>query len=314
MKSKLFVFTIIFTLLCNLKVWAANEPVVEAKLNGTVKNGNTIEVYIDVNNINRFYAGFLEYNYDNSIIEVLEVIPGDLIKKEGISKMEFGGDAKKSPGKINYYFTCTGQVDGFSGSGRFVTLKAKVLKDGNLNINSIPFSQSTDGTNNLKLQLCERTPSNEIKELNYSFKWISSSSVSNGNSNGSHSANGTGAGTGAASVPGTGNATGSGDKLTGKETAGSSTAPDESPSKDNTNDNASKANQGNDSIENKDKDDSNALDKGKNQEDKSSKDANAIASKNENKSNLVVIIVLLLLIIIGAGAYIIYKRNHKKTP
>lgn len=308
MKRRLFAFTILFVLLFNLKVWAANEPAVEAKLNGTVRTGNTIEIYIDVNNINRFYAGFLEYNYDNSIIEVLEVIPGDLIKKEGISKMEFGGDAKKSPGKINYYFTCTGQVDGFSGSGRFVTVKAKVLKNGILNINSIPFSQSTDGTNNLKLQLCERTPSNEIKELNYSFKGFSTSSTSNGS--------GTGIGAGAS----TGNGTGSGDKLSGKETAGSSNVLSESASKDKevTTDNASKENQGSNLAEDKNKtehrDDSNALDKEKNQEDKNSKDANGITSKNENKSNLMVIIVLLCLIIIGAGAYIFYKRNHKKTP
>lgn len=307
MKRKISILVMIFIILFTSKAFAANEPTVEVKVNGEVKKGNTIEINVDISNINRFYAASIEYVYDKEILQVESITSGELIKKEGLNKMEFGGDVKKSPNKIDYYFTCTGKVEGFSGGGRFITIKAKVIKDGSLNITSKPFAQNIDNNNNMKLQLCERTENNDIKELNYKFIGVGNKDTSNSaqveekknedtsNNNEKASSNGKNIN--------------SDEKENNKKSFVSNIISFFTGKKDN-----SSKEEGQTSLEdNKDKQVESNKDKDITLRSDSS--SNIITSPEKNKSNsnngIVVVVILVIFILIAVG-YGVYKNKKKK--
>lgn len=156
-------------LLFNVNAQAAAIPEVEIKVQGNIEKGQIIDIFINIKNIERFYAGSLSYLYDRDVMKIQSIEGGELIKGNGLSILEFGGEVNNPTGKIDYQFTCTGQVEGFKGSGIYVKIKAEILENKDFYIYSKAFQGGANDDFNLKLQLCERTPENKINELDYKF-------------------------------------------------------------------------------------------------------------------------------------------------
>lgn len=157
MKKVRFYFLLVFLILgVSLKANAA-ETTINVEAPKDIKKGDNISISINLKDVKRFYAGSIEFTYDKALIKVNSLKAGDLISDPKVDKLEFGGEVDKEPGRVSYKYTCIGKSDGFSGSGAFALISGEALKDGTLTINK----------NNLRIQLCERTENNEIKDINY---------------------------------------------------------------------------------------------------------------------------------------------------
>lgn len=169
------------------KVMADTKPSVNVEVVGNIEVGQEIQININVNNIDTFFAGAMEFKCDTDVLKILEIQKGSLITKNGIEIFEAVKTIYEDTGKARFEFTCMGKIDGFSGSGAFVVLKAKVLKKQSFAINSIPFKKELDSDNNLKLRLFDKN----VEEVNYSFKAFSYAAEQSGGSTNPSGANGT---------------------------------------------------------------------------------------------------------------------------
>lgn len=141
---RITIFTIIFTLILSsalpyCKVVSAAEGNTEIKFSinggtgGEIKAGSDIEIDVDLNNLSNFYAGSLSYTYDNTLLEInsLEVSP----KIKENNPYEVYKDKANNGNIARYGFTLMKGRNPINGSIRFMTIKAKAKKDGNLEIN-----------------------------------------------------------------------------------------------------------------------------------------------------------------------------------
>lgn len=160
---KIIVLSVMLIIFPN-KIYAQGN-IVEVKVNGEIKKDNTIEILVNFNNIEGLYAASIDYEYDNELVKVLGIEPSSFIKNDKVNIMEFGEETNKDGNKASYYFTCLGNQKGLSGTGNFVTIRAKILKDGNLTFNE----------NNTVIKLAQKNDKNEIQELKYEFKVLKSS-------------------------------------------------------------------------------------------------------------------------------------------
>lgn len=161
MKNKIVktvIISICFFITCCTTVFAAGETVIRVDGPRTIKKGDKIEYKISVKDVNRLYAGSIDIKFNNENIIFKEIKASDFINKEGVDKIEFGGEPNTDNNKISYQFTCVGQVDGFSGEGVIATVIAEGIKDCEINFD-----------NSLFIQLCERTESNDIVDIKYSY-------------------------------------------------------------------------------------------------------------------------------------------------
>lgn len=159
-KYKVFILTIIFIFNLSLTVFA-QETFLNINVNGNLKKGSEIDIIINVENIRKLYAGDIRLNFDKESMELLSFKSGNLINNKDINKLEFGGKIDKSKNDLAYQFTCTGKVEGFSGSGDLAIIKAKLLKD---------INPSFIDSDKLKIQLCERNEKGSIEFINYKVK------------------------------------------------------------------------------------------------------------------------------------------------
>lgn len=155
----------------NIKAYAAasNVPDVNVKVNGKIEAGQTIQIILNVSNIDSFYAGEVDFKYNNKVLNLTNIEKGDLISQKDINSWEAINKIDNDNGMLRYAFTCTGQVNGFKGSGTFIKINGKILKNDDFHIKSVPFLTSPNDDNNLKLELCSRDSSNNIKELSYNY-------------------------------------------------------------------------------------------------------------------------------------------------
>lgn len=155
----------------NIKAYAAasNVPDVNVKVNGKIEAGQSIQIILDVSNIDSFYAGEVDFKYDNKVLSLTNIEKGDLITQKDINSWEAINKVDNDNGMLRYAFTCTGQINGFKGSGTFIKINGKILKNDDFHIKSVPFLSSPNDDNNLKLELCSRDSSNNIKELSYNY-------------------------------------------------------------------------------------------------------------------------------------------------
>ena len=137
----------------------ANSAVIEIVVNGEVKKESTIEILVNVKDINKFYAGSIDFIYDTNQLKIESISASDFITKHNNDIMEFGGETEKNGNKASYSFTFLGEKDGIKGSGTIVVISAKVLNDEKLSI----------GQNNMKIKLVQRV--NDTVE-NYSYKFL----------------------------------------------------------------------------------------------------------------------------------------------
>lgn len=137
----------------------------KAEVTGEIKKGNTIDIVINTDKIDSIYAADIYLKYDNSLLKITSMEKGDVFSDKSIKTFEVVNKFDNAAGTLRYEFTCLGKINGFSGSGSLIKVKAEVLKDGKFIINSKPYLKNPDENYNLKLQIADKN----IKELNFNF-------------------------------------------------------------------------------------------------------------------------------------------------
>lgn len=148
--KKLMTFLVAFFLF-NVPINAyAADTTVEVKVEGEVKKGNNINIILNVNDVENFYAGSVDFIYNADQLKVNSVNSSDFITGTDDEIVEIGGETAKNGNTANYGFTFVGDKPGLSGSGTFVTISATVLSDDEFSINKgnmqVKLVKKTDGT------------------------------------------------------------------------------------------------------------------------------------------------------------------------
>lgn len=148
--KKLMTFLIAFFLFTvPINAYAA-DTTVEVKVEGEVKKGNNINIILNVNDVENFYAGSVDFIYNADQLKVNSVNSSDFITGTDDEIVEIGGETAKNGNTANYGFTFVGDKPGLSGSGTFVTISATVLSDDEFSINKgnmqVKLVKKTDGT------------------------------------------------------------------------------------------------------------------------------------------------------------------------
>jgi len=133
--------------LATIKVNAAQAQV-NVGVIGEVKAGSNIDIVVDIQKMTNLYAASMDYTYDNSIIKVEEIIVSSNIDNGNIYQAY--KDTASGGNKARYGYTNVGDFMGFNGDTNFLVIKAKILKDGELNLTK----------DNFKLKLVEKQGSN----------------------------------------------------------------------------------------------------------------------------------------------------------
>ncbi|ATD54274.1 cohesin domain-containing protein [Clostridium chauvoei] len=132
--KKIISFLIIFLSIFTTKAFAVNDASVNFDIEGQAKVGNEITININVDNVTRLYAMSVNYIYNPEEIKVKSIEGAGLIKESKDNCVELGGDTAKDGNRAVYQMTFTGKVDGITGSGNIVKIKADVLKDTDLKV------------------------------------------------------------------------------------------------------------------------------------------------------------------------------------
>ena len=125
----------------------ANGANVEVNVDGQVKKGQSVDILVDVKNVEKLYAASVDFIYDTELLKVESIGATDFITKYSNEVMELGGEVDKDGNKATYSFTFLGDKQGISGSGNLVTIKVTVISDGKLLVSE----------DNMKVKLVQRS-------------------------------------------------------------------------------------------------------------------------------------------------------------
>lgn len=155
MKKVKNIFTVamivLFIMSHSIVVYAIEESMVKFTVNGEIKKGNNIEIVVDLSNLKNLYSALVDYTYDNTLIKVKEIVLNEEIKKQSV--MPLFGELSLNGNRARSGFTFQGSDSvGLNGNYNFVTIKAEVLKDGELELSA----------DNIKLQLVQKTENDMI--------------------------------------------------------------------------------------------------------------------------------------------------------
>lgn len=294
MKRRMAILVLCFMFFSNLKVYAVSGPEIEAVVNGTIDKGQTIQILINIKDIQSFFAGAIKFKYDKNVLKIKSIEGGNLISKAGINKFEAINKIDEQNGIAAYGFSCTGKINGYSGTGTFIRINAEVLKKDSFHIKSKPLLDEPNDDFNLKLQICD----SNIKEVEYNFKSyefnLNEATVNNSDINKS-----------------TENLSQNSSKENSSviDNTNKSTSSD---SKDNSADNTSQKNNNvkKSDTKNKSVDVSNKIGDTKKDTIVSANNNNNIEDKNKSKTALAISIATLFVIASVMG-YVVYKRKRK---
>ena len=285
--KKIIVLSIMFFFCIMPNPALAESAAVEVKISGQVKRGESIEIFINVKDVERLYAASVDFTYDTELLKVNTISSSEFIGKYSNDIMELGGETDKNGNTAAYSFTFLGDKKGLSGSGTLVTISATVLKDHSLEITE----------DNMKIKLVKR---NKDTVENYDYKFIGANSKNN-NSSIDISEN-----TDSNEDNPQGNSEGININNNGLiiEDATDNDSDEESviSDEDTDNDNSISAD------DNKNEDDKNSKKQVENSE---IKNVNLLSNKRDN-TILYSIVSCLVIGTIGIGGYYIYKRRKKK--
>lgn len=163
---------IVILSILSMQVKAEENTNISFKVDRQPIKGQEITIDVNVENVSRLYGLAVDYNYNPEEIQVTSIEVASLIKDSGLDVFEAVNDTERDGNRANYQMVFTGSVDGVSGNGSLVTIKAKVLKDINLNINEknmqiqlIGINEEHNATSELSFKLNE-VNLNETKENN----------------------------------------------------------------------------------------------------------------------------------------------------
>lgn len=145
----------------SVKAYEENDILIDVDVEGGEDNefkaGDNVTIKIKINEVSNLYAASFMYTYDNTLLQVDSVDVNDEIQSAGV--YEPYKDTAKDGNKARYCFTLLGDNPGLSGTYDFVTIKGKVIRDGEINV----------GADNIIFQLIRRDGEEMVKD-NYRFQ------------------------------------------------------------------------------------------------------------------------------------------------
>ena len=157
MKKKITIITLILIFLFPLKAYASTTSV-EVNVDGDVKKGEEINILINMKGLESLYAASVNFTYDKSILNIVDITAGDSIKKYADEIMEIGGEVDTTNNKTSYSFTFLGDKEGINGDGTLAIITAEVVNDGNLLI----------GEDSINIKLVKRV-GDSVENYDYNF-------------------------------------------------------------------------------------------------------------------------------------------------
>lgn len=312
MRKKTMLLTIIMLLFIPIKVYATS-PTIEAKVSGEVKNGQEINIVVNAKDLQGLYAASVNFTYDKKVLNILEITPGETIKKHSDEIMEIGGEVDSENNKTSYSFTFLGDKQGLSGAVTLVTIKAKVLSDSELSI----------GEDKLEVKLVKRA-GDTVNNYDYKFVGYNTESTStkpntgenqntsntednysgendtSNNSNNSTSNNSNNSSTGNDNNSNNSNSNGNSNITNDKDNT--NTNDENNKTLENNNDKNSTEDENNSDSDKKDLDTS---------KEENKNDKEVTSDNNEEKDNKVILIIssLIVLFVLVGGMY--YNKRKK---
>lgn len=179
MKKILSFLTLFIVFFIPINVYAYDASV-NIEVVGKVEKGATIEILVNLKEVENFYAASVDFTYDNSQLKVESIVASEFITKYSNDIMELGGETDKNGNTASYSFTFLGDNKGISGSGALVKITANVLNNEKLSINQ----------DNMKVKLVHRV-GDTVENYSYSFSGysvddttnVSNDSISSDNNN-----------------------------------------------------------------------------------------------------------------------------------
>lgn len=156
--KKIIVSTIMLLLLIIPKSAYASGATVNIDVKGSVKKGESIDILVNVKDVEKFYAASVDFVYDTELLKIESISATDFITKYSSDIMEFGGETDKNGNTASYSFTFLGEKDGISGTGSMVSIKATVISDGKLSISE----------DNMNIKLVQRS-GDSVENYPYTF-------------------------------------------------------------------------------------------------------------------------------------------------
>ena len=174
------VITLIFVfmfLITPVKTYA-DSATVEVKVKGEVKKGSTIEILVNVKDVEKFYAASVDFTYDTNQLKVESIVASDFITKYSNDIMELGGETDKNGNTASYSFTFLGEKNGIKGSGTLAIITAQVLNNEKLSI----------GQDTMKVKLVQRV-GDTVENYSYKFNGYNTSATTDTSGSGNNSQN-----------------------------------------------------------------------------------------------------------------------------
>lgn len=156
----------------------ADSATVEVKVNGEVKKGSTIEILVNVKDVEKFYAASVDFTYDTNQLKVESIVASDFITKYSNDIMELGGETDKNGNTASYSFTFLGEKNGIKGSGTLAIITAQVLNNEKLSI----------GQDTMKVKLVQRV-GDTVENYSYKFNGYNTSATTDTSGSGNNSQN-----------------------------------------------------------------------------------------------------------------------------
>lgn len=157
MKKSIGFLILIMIFFCSTKVYASTTKV-EVNVEGSIKNGEEVTILLNMKGLEDLYAASVDYSYDKSVLNILNITAGDFIKKYEGEIMEIGGEVDFDNNKTSYSFTFLGDKKGIDGNGTLAIIKAKILNNDNFQI----------GQDSLKVKLVKRV-GDSVDNYDYNF-------------------------------------------------------------------------------------------------------------------------------------------------
>lgn len=298
MKKGIILITLIIIFFLPIKAYAS-ATTVEVNVEGKVKKGEEINILVNMKGLESLYAASVNFTYDNSFLNIVDITAGDSIKSYGDEIMEIGGEVDTSNNKTSYSFTFLGDKEGINGDATLAIIKAKVLKDGSLSI----------GEDDIKVKLVKRV-GDSVENYDYKFIGYSTEDTASNTEVKPNNSNNQGESSNSSDIDNSTIKSNDNNQETSNNTIENKSSESSSKTLENNNEN----NSSNSNDTNLDSTNDENIDKEEVVENNINSEKNSdelISSNKDKKSNLIIALGIILFILIGVMS--IYYYKSKKT-
>ena len=143
--------------------------------NSSITIGQTFNIYVNCENVNDLYGASVDFKYDKSMFQILDITQGNTLKNSGKSyNTVINPNVPDTTGIVSMGLSLQGNVAGFNGTGQLFVIKAKALKTGTVNLKTTnDFSQLGSNGMNMCVKLADsaggKISVNTYQDLNFNI-------------------------------------------------------------------------------------------------------------------------------------------------